>query len=292
MFDSDPPPSNPFHPPAPPAADDSIRPMTYMGAALWVTGIHIAFLWVASAVVTVKESASRDLVAQLICQIVAYSLGLFLMLRVHGPQTPIRRFIGMRATNPLLVALAALLGASVSIPAAVLFSVIDKRFPQEEVEFEFVDLFFQVSRGEQVLIAIGVIAIGPFVEELVFRGALFGPLRQDKSPVAVILITTVFFALVHLDPRKMLPIFLVGLLLGYLRHVSGSLVPSVALHAGFNAVPFVDLFRADSASVTTEDVDVPRMLLFGAVGLCAVLLVSIHLLAMRSRLAQNARAQE
>jgi membrane protease YdiL (CAAX protease family) len=266
--------------------------MTYMGAALWVTGIHIAFLWVASAVVTLRESASRDLVAQLICQIVAYSLGLFLMLRVHGPQTPIRRFVGMRATHPLLVALAALLGASVSIPAAVLFSFLDKRFPQEQVEFEFVDLFFQVTRGEQVLIAIGVIVIGPFVEELVFRGALFGPLRQDKSPVAVILITTAFFALVHLDPRKMLPIFLVGLLLGYLRHVSGSLIPSVALHAAFNAVPFVDLFRADSAAVTTEEMDVPRALLFGALGLCAVLLVCIHFLAMRSRLAQNARAQE
>lgn len=290
MFDSEPPPAYPSQPPPP--ADESIRPMTYVGAALWVTGIHIAFLWVVSAVVMLRESASRDLVAHIICQIVAYSLGLFLMLRVHGPHTPIRRFVGVRATHPLLVTLGALLGAAVTIPAAVLFSVINKRWPQEEVEFELADLFFQVGRGQQIFIAIGIIAIGPFLEELMFRGALFGPLRQDKSPVAVILLTTIFFAVVHQEPRRMVPIFLVGLLLGYLRHVSGSLLPSVALHTAFNAVQFVALISAGRAAAPTEDVPVPHTWLFGAVGLCAVLLVIIHLLAKRSRLAQNARAQE
>jgi membrane protease YdiL (CAAX protease family) len=49
-----------------------------------------------------------------------------------------------------------------------------------------------------MLIVIGV--LGPIVEELVFRGWLWRSLRRSFSGPVVILITSVLFSLVHLDP--------------------------------------------------------------------------------------------
>jgi hypothetical protein len=290
MFDSEPPPTNPSQPPP---TDESIRPMSYFGAALWVTGIHMAFLWVVAAVISLRESASRDLVAQLVCQIVAYSLGLFFMLRVHGPQTPIRQFVAIRSTSPLLVGLATLLGGAVAIPAAALLGAIEKRWPSEESASDFVDLFFQVGRAEQWLIAAGVVLIGPFVEEVVFRGGLFTPLRRDKPAAQVIFLTAAYFALVHLDPRRMVPIFFLGLLLGYLRHASGSLLPALAMHVGFNAIPFIDLLGSrDGAPASDEVIDLPVEWLAGSLVACAILIVAIQLIAQHSPHAQAARSED
>jgi membrane protease YdiL (CAAX protease family) len=288
MFDSEPPPAYPSQPPPP--ADESIRPMTYMGAALWATGIHIAFLWIDTAVVAVREGASRDLVAHIICQVAAYAFGLFLLLRVHGPHTSIRRFVGMRATNPMLVVLGALLGLAVTGPAHAIFDAIEARWPQEEGAVDLVELFFEVGRGQQALIVVGMVLLGPFVEELVYRGALFGTLRQGKRPHAVVLVTAVFFSLIHLEPRRMPPIFLVGLLLGYLRHASGSLLPAIALHTAFNAVPFGLLLYLGRARAT--QIELPDWVLAASLAVCALLICAVHLIAQRSRMAQAARARE
>ena len=47
---------------------------------------------------------------------------------------------------------------------------------------------------------------------------------------SVILLPALLFAIMHLNPVGILPIFFLALLLGYLRWATGSLWPSVALH--------------------------------------------------------------
>jgi membrane protease YdiL (CAAX protease family) len=226
---------------------------------MWVMGAHLGFLWLALAIMSVREAASRDLVSQLLCQVVAYGLTLFLMLRVHGPDTAIRAFIAWRPTRPGFVLLAAVMGLAAAAPAAWLLTQLEHAFPSAEPVFGFIELFQAASTGERVAIGLGVVVVGPLAEELIFRGAIFGPLlRYRRQPGSVIVFTAALFAVVHHDPKRMAPIFLVGLLLGVCRVASRSLLPSVALHLCFNVIPIAGLVLSDDvpqANSAGDEVD-------------------------------------
>ena len=80
-----------------------------------------------------------------------------------------------------------------------------------------------------LFLTVGVLT--PIAEELFFRGALMGWMMLRRFPRwAVILLPALLFAVMHLNPVGMLPIFFLALLLGYLRWATGSLWPSVGLH--------------------------------------------------------------
>ena len=80
-----------------------------------------------------------------------------------------------------------------------------------------------------LFLIVGVLT--PIAEELFFRGALMGWMMLRRFPRwTVILLPALLFAVMHLNPVGMLPIFFLALLLGYLRWATGSLWPSVGLH--------------------------------------------------------------
>ena len=83
---------------------------------------------------------------------------------------------------------------------------------------------------------VGVI-IGPAVEELIFRGWLYGALRNRFHAVTSVLLSAIIFSMAHgLHPRRFLLGFLGGLLFGVSYEVSRSLVTPLMLHIGGNAV--------------------------------------------------------
>ena len=84
----------------------------------------------------------------------------------------------------------------------------------------------------------------PVVEELVMRGAVLRSLLQWKPERrwAMIAVSALLFALMHLNPAQMPHAFVMGLLLGWMFERTGSIVPGVAFHWANNTVAFF-LFR-------------------------------------------------
>jgi len=89
----------------------------------------------------------------------------------------------------------------------------------------------------------GIISIvigAPFMEELMFRGAIEGHfLRQGKSPWFAILISGLFFGLYHMNPAQIPFAFLLGCLLGWLYYRTGSLWPGILCHAVNNGLAVI-----------------------------------------------------
>jgi membrane protease YdiL (CAAX protease family) len=99
------------------------------------------------------------------------------------------------------------------------------------------------ASGSLVLFAIAVVIIGPVTEEIVFRGFLFRGLSASFLGVAGTLITTsVAWALMHVqyDALIIAQIFLIGLLLGWLRWASGSTLLTISLHVMTNFVATIE----------------------------------------------------
>lgn len=86
--------------------------------------------------------------------------------------------------------------------------------------------------------AVVLVAIGPFAEELFFRGALTGVLFQRLGAFTPIVSGAIFGA-AHLEPRAFPALFVLGALLGWLYLRTRSIWPGVAVHAANNLLALV-----------------------------------------------------
>lgn len=81
-----------------------------------------------------------------------------------------------------------------------------------------------------------VVVVGPFFEEVVFRGVLLGFLTERIGSTAAIWTSALLFAAFHLDAWLFVPVAMMGLAAGWLAVRERSLWPAIALHVGYNAV--------------------------------------------------------
>lgn len=85
-----------------------------------------------------------------------------------------------------------------------------------------------------------VMVLGPIVEELIFRGALFELVRRGFGLRAAVLVSGLAFGLFHMDsPWVVVPLSIFGLWLAGLRAASGSVGPGIFAHVLNNVLAVV-----------------------------------------------------
>lgn len=107
-----------------------------------------------------------------------------------------------------------------------------------------------ISHPELVLTFISLVVLPPIVEEIVMRGFLFGSLKKSMSVVTAAIITSIIFAVAHLQFGSGAPLlwvaaidtFILSLVLCYLRQKTGSLWAGIGLHAIKNGLAFMVIF--------------------------------------------------
>jgi len=95
----------------------------------------------------------------------------------------------------------------------------------------------QRYRAEGAGLAVAIFQMGPLTalgEELLFRGVILGGLRRALPERAAIAVSAAMFATIHLSPSAFVHTGLLGLLLAWLVVRTGSLWPSILLHAAWN----------------------------------------------------------
>lgn len=102
---------------------------------------------------------------------------------------------------------------------------------------------------ELLLIGLTLVVMTPIIEELIFRGLLYGSLKKGTSILVAAFITSALFAAGHLSESSSGPLYIAGIdtfvlsaVLIYLREKTGSLWASIGLHALKNAIAFVTVF--------------------------------------------------
>jgi len=82
-----------------------------------------------------------------------------------------------------------------------------------------------------IVFMIVVAIVGPFVEEVAFRGMWFSALeRRFNSQTVAIVGSALVFSLIHIEPQRIFLIFITGLILGYLRAKTKSLGAPIIAH--------------------------------------------------------------
>jgi len=104
--------------------------------------------------------------------------------------------------------------------------------------------------------AIGMLAIAaivvPFVEELAFRGLLYGWLRERMGVAPAVAGSALVFPMLHGIPLLMPALFVQGAILALVYEKSGSLWPAIVVHGVFNAVMMIGLYAALQSGVPLD----------------------------------------
>ena len=112
---------------------------------------------------------------------------------------------------------------------ASLLAIFDLR-----AQIDMVPIFAELSSPWWLLLA-GIV-VAPVVEELFFRGFLYAGLSQRYSWRRAAVISSALFALIHLQPLAIPPIFILGYIFAYLYRRSGSIWPAVVMHVATNSL--------------------------------------------------------
>lgn len=87
-----------------------------------------------------------------------------------------------------------------------------------------------------------VVLLAPVVEELIFRGIIFSGFQRNYHAFWAIFFSALLFALFHLNPWQFGPTFLLGLILGWARLRTGSLLAAIFTHALHNGMIFLIVY--------------------------------------------------
>ena len=103
----------------------------------------------------------------------------------------------------------------------------------------------QASATSPILAIIGIGIAVPFFEELVFRGWLFNRFEMSFSPVVAVIATSVLFTAMHVQYNLYIlsALLVLALILGMMRHKTGSIWPSIIIHCLNNTIATLVAFN-------------------------------------------------
>lgn len=168
-------------------------------------------------------------------QIFIILLPVVLLLRLL--KQDLNRTLRLKAPKPLHLLLVIFMAIPAAILAAIIGQLINKIFPFPSHYLENLSQLFklEIPWWQSFM----VIAVAPGIcEEILFRGLM--PRFFERYGMRInIIITALLFAAFHLDPFRFLPVFLLGLLLGYQTLKSGSIYLSMLSHTVNNGMALV-----------------------------------------------------
>jgi membrane protease YdiL (CAAX protease family) len=92
-----------------------------------------------------------------------------------------------------------------------------------------------VPLGQQIYLGIIAVIVAPLVEEILFRGILYPTIKQAGRPRLALWITSVFFALTHVNTVTFVPLLFLAVVLALIYEHTGNLIAPMIAHSSFNA---------------------------------------------------------
>lgn len=148
-------------------------------------------------------------------------------------------FRGFKAGRVIIGIVLFVLGAQIT--ANYLVSFLSAIFPKELVRYS--QIMKQAGLDMTSLtpvMAIYTAILGPIAEELAFRGLSLGYFKKSLPSFALAnIMQALLFGFIHMNFIQGAYAFMIGLLLGYVAHRTGSLLLSIVLHICFNSSSFI-----------------------------------------------------
>ena len=150
-------------------------------------------------------------------------------------------------------------------------------FPDMFKAYEELAKNFDLSTAPPALMILVVCLFGPLVEELVFRGMIYGRLRRAFSIAPAAIISGLLFGIFHMNWVQGIYATIFGIILAYVYEKTGTIWGSVLLHMCFNSASYI----VEALENWLAAKNVPYLgvmeLLFGVVSVVLVIVLLRHI---------------
>lgn len=126
---------------------------------------------------------------------------------------------------------------------AWIFTAIFEIFPWfNAVEAQNVGFDFLYSGIDRIVAFITLVVVAPIVEEIIFRGWLYGKLRTKMSMIPAMIIVSILFGIVHGQWNVGITVFAMSLALCFVRETTGTIYSGIIVHMLKNGIAFFLLY--------------------------------------------------
>jgi len=252
----------PATPPLPPQESTSPiepPPLTTVTWSLWAASGLVALMVVlivgAGAVIAAGTAVGlpEDMLTAITAGLLSMSYGTVILVAWLLTRASGSRFwpaVGARAVPVATLVVSALTGAVIGRVLAGLWGGLITALDIEisGADVDPTQLFSPGPLGVVFTVLIAVI-LAPVAEEIVFRGVLLSALERHWGSGIAVGVSSGVFALMHVSPFAIVPIFLFAIVLGVLFLRTRSLTVCIAAHVLFNGVGLALVYAARSAGL-------------------------------------------
>lgn len=109
---------------------------------------------------------------------------------------------------------------------------------------KFINEAFEELSISPIILILSVAVVAPIYEEVIFRGILLKGMAKKINPIIALVVSALFFAVMHMNIPQGINAFLLGLVIGFIYLRTGSIYLSIFSHFvnNFLALSFSSLF--------------------------------------------------
>ena len=144
-----------------------------------------------------------------------------------------------RRIIPLIVLVAIPLNLGIAGPLVELVPMND--FFREMIR----EMVLEMAGDQGLLMFTALVIAAPILEELIFRGIMLDGLLRIYSPTKAVIVSSLLFGLVHLNPAQFVGGALVGGFMGWVYVHTRSVMATILIHAVFNLTAFTESYFID-----------------------------------------------
>ena len=222
-----------------------------LGHLSWVLSVIIGCQFVLSWIAKILNFHSLSPVQMTIFTAIYYTISLLLIIFI--PKIIKQRWrtnreeLGLSGAPTWTDIGLAPIGFAVSILLIAMFNALFSLFPWYNItETQNIGYHNLINIPERLAALISLVILAPIMEEIIFRGWLYGRLRTKLNLSVAMIIVSLLFGLVHGQWNVGITTFAMSLVLCGLRKITGTIYSGIILHMIKNAIAFLFLFIINS----------------------------------------------
>lgn len=141
-----------------------------------------------------------------------------------------------KPVRPPVIVYSVITGISLFILADEIDRIIRFLVPPSDSFKEMLEPISLTTSGQWMLMILGSIFISSIAEEGLFRGFLQVTLESKGDPSRAVILTSVAWALIYPNPYLAIPVFVLGVFIGYISWRTKSIMGPVIIHSTYSAV--------------------------------------------------------
>jgi membrane protease YdiL (CAAX protease family) len=218
-----------------------------LSQSLGIVGIAVLLMLIFSPVNVLLNNAIPNDISFLIYYLLTFGGTLAIVHMIRIRKTGNKNYnLSLSSIKLMALVSISMIGLQLGVSAPIVNSFPIPDFMKEMIE--------QFVNQKGVFSFIAIVIAAPVIEEFIFRGIILDGLLKKYSPTKSILISSILFGIVHLNPWQFISALILGLFSGWVYYRTKKLTLSILIHSINNLIGFISFYLVDMETIMSESI--------------------------------------